>query len=83
MAEESQTPQKLNSDLFNQGTTDIKDFTPFHGQKLDMSKDMFHYKPIVPSLTVNQIPIKENITGYPPNPNKPNALSNKPLSLAY
>ena len=71
MAEESQTPQNLNSDLFNQGTTDIKDFTPFHGQKLDMSKDMFHYKPIVPSLTVNQIPIKENITGYPPNTNKP------------
>jgi len=73
MAEESQTPQNLNSDLLNQGTTDMNDFRPFGGQKLDMSNDMFHYKPIVPSLTVNQLPIKENIVGYPPNTNKPNS----------
>jgi len=72
MAEESQTPQNLNSDLLNQGTTDMNDFRPFGGQKLDMSNDMFHYKPIVPSLTVNQLPIKENIVGYPPNVNVPN-----------
>lgn len=71
MAEESQTPQKLNSDLLNQGTTDIKDFKPFQGQKLDLSNDMFKYKPIVPSLQVNQLPIRENITGYPPNTNLP------------
>jgi hypothetical protein len=71
MAEESQTPQKLNSDLFNQGTTDIKDFTPFQGEKLDLSDDMFKYKPIIPSLQVNQLPIRENITGYPPNTNIP------------
>jgi hypothetical protein len=72
MAEESQTPQKLNSDLLNQGTTDIKDFKPFQGQKLDLSNDMFKYKPIVPSLQVNQLPIRENVTGYPPNTSLPN-----------
>ena len=78
MAEESQTPQKLNSDLFNQGTTDIKDFTPFQGEKLDLSDDMFKYKPIIPSLQVNQLPIRENVTGYPPDTNLPN---NKKLTV--
>ncbi len=77
MAEESQTPQNLNSDLLNQGTTNMNDFKPFGGQKLDMSNDMFHYKPIVPSLTVNQLPIRENITGYPTNPNSPEKNSLK------
>ncbi len=33
MAEESQTPQNLNSDLLNQGTTNMNDFKPFGGQK--------------------------------------------------
>ncbi len=68
MAEENTNPENINSDLLNQGTTNLNDFLPFNGEKLNMSNDVFHYKPVMPSLIVNQLPIRENVTGYPNQP---------------
>lgn len=65
MAEETNTPENINPDLLKQGTTNLNDFLPFNGEKLNMSDDVFNYKPIVPNLVVNQLPIREHVTGYP------------------
>ena len=65
MAEETNTPENINSDLLNQGTTNLNDFLPFNGEKLNMSDNVFNYKPIMPDLVVNQLPIRERVTGYP------------------
>lgn len=74
MADTSANSENLNPDLFKQGKTDLQDFLPFNGEKIDMNKDMFLYKPIVPSLIVNQLPIQEKVVGYPGQVNQKDAF---------
>jgi|LakMenE18May11ns_1017448.scaffolds.fasta_scaffold9959403_2 hypothetical protein len=70
MADTPTNSENLNPDLFKQGKADLQDFLPFNGEKINMHKDMFLYKPVVPSLIVNQLPIQERVVGYPGQVNK-------------